>query len=180
MGANGSNGAQGVSVTVASVTVNPDGPCPNGGIRVTSVSGVNFLCNGLNGTGGGPDVDDTAWQTPTPTVTTLPTSTLTQVAHLALPQGVWALVAKAQANGGAAADCFLMPHSDIPGTLPGDTTPALDETTVNPSAGPVSLVLTGLLDTMTNNDGADVLCASTGAVVFSRAKIVAHQASELH
>jgi hypothetical protein len=184
VGPQGPAGTNGQGVTVAMVTVNPDGPCPNGGIKVTSASGVNYVCNGLNGlngTGGGADVDDTAYETPTPTVSLLQTSALTKVASLVpLPKGVWTLVGKAQANGGSATDCFLMPHSDIAGTLPGDTSPALDETTVNPSAGPVALVLTGLLDTMTNNDGADLLCASTGAVAFSHAKIVAHQASELH
>lgn len=183
-GPQGPAGKDGQGVTVSVVPASVDSPCTNGGIKVTSASGVNFVCNGLNGlngTGGGADVDDTAYETPTPTVTTLQTSTMTKVASLVpLAQGVWTVVAKAQANGGSAADCFLMPHSDVSGTLPGNTSPALDETNVNPSAGPVALVLTGLLDTTTNNDGADLLCASTGAVVFSHAKIVAHQASELH
>jgi hypothetical protein len=47
----------------------------------------------------------------------------------------------------------------------------------------LALVLTGLLDTSGTNDGADLLCTGTGGtgvLVFSQAKIVAQQASQLN
>jgi hypothetical protein len=91
------------------------------------------------------------------------------------------VIAKAHANGGVNAYCFLMPHSDTPGALPGDTSVALDETGVTIPNGPAAVVLTGLLDTSGTNNGADLLCfGSGGAVVFSQAKIVAQQASQLN
>jgi hypothetical protein len=89
--------------------------------------------------------------------------------------------AKAHAEGGSNAYCFLLRHSDAVGALPGDTSVALDETSVTILLGPAALVLTGLLDTSGTNDGADLLCTGTGgAVVFSQAKIVAQQASQLN
>lgn len=122
------------------------------------------------------------YQTPTPTLQQIfPVYFLTLVASLPLPPGSWSVIAKAHADGGVNAYCFLMPHSDTPGALPGDTSVALDETSVTILTGPASLVLTGLLDTSVNNDGADLLCTGTGgSVVFSQAKIVAQQASQLH
>jgi hypothetical protein len=104
------------------------------------------------------------------------------VASLApLPPGFWSVLAKTHADAGVNAYCFLMPHSDTPGASPVDTTVALDETSVIIPNGPAALVLTGVLDTSGTNDGADLLCTGTGgAVVFSQAKIVAQQASQLN
>jgi hypothetical protein len=120
-----------------------------------------------------------SYQTPTPTATPISTTGMTTVASLVFVQpGFWSVLAKADANGGTAVDCFLMPHSATQSYA--DTSVALDETTVNPSAGPTAVVLPGLLDTTGLNNGADLLCASTGAVVFSHAKIVAHQASDIN
>jgi hypothetical protein len=89
--------------------------------------------------------------------------------------------AKAQASGAVNAYCYLMPHSDTPGASPTDTSVALDETSVTILDGPAALMLTGLLDTSGTNNGADLLCTGTGATaVFSQAKIVAQQASQLN
>jgi hypothetical protein len=86
--------------------------------------------------------------------------------------------AKAQASGAVNAYCYLMPHSDT--TPPTNTTVALDETGVFILNGPAALVLTGLLDTSGANNGADLLCTGTGATaIFSQAKIVAQQASQI-
>jgi hypothetical protein len=68
---------------------------------------------------------------------------------------------------------------------PADTSVALDETSVTIPSGSaaLALVLTGLLDTSGTNDGADLLCTGTGGtgvLVFSQAKIVAQQASQLN
>jgi hypothetical protein len=56
-GDTGSTGAAGQSVTSAAEA--PGANCANGGVRYTSASGVNYVCNGSNGTGG----SDTAAQT---------------------------------------------------------------------------------------------------------------------
>ena len=134
---------------------------------------------GANGTNGTVSV----YQTPTPAFQqNFQVSMLTTVASLApLPPGLWSVMAKTHAVGGVNAYCYLMPHSDTPGASPVDTSVALDETGVNILDGPAALVLTGVLDTSGNNNGADLLCYGTGgAVVFSQAKIVAQQASQLH
>jgi hypothetical protein len=136
--------------------------------------------NGSNGT-------VSVYQTPTPAFQqTFQVFQLTPVASLVpLPPGFWSVIAKAQASGGVNAYCYLMPHSDTLGAMPRDTSVALDETSVTmpPNAnGLAALVVTGLLDTSVNNiDGADLLCTGTGgAVVFSQAKIVAQQASQIN
>jgi hypothetical protein len=48
-GANGTNGKDGVSVTGAAASA---GECPAGGVKYTSASGSNAVCNGKNGTTG--------------------------------------------------------------------------------------------------------------------------------
>jgi hypothetical protein len=135
---------------------------------------------GANGTNGTVSV----YQTPTPVFQQIfQVNQITPaVASLPLPPGQWSVIAKAHADLGSRAYCFLMRHSDTAvGALPGDTSVALDETGVTILDGPAALVLTGLLDISGTNDGADLLCTGTGgAVVFSQAKIVAQQASQLN
>lgn len=149
--------------------VGPQGP--------TGPTGPQGLA-GANGTNGTVSV----YQTPTPAFQqTFQVLMLTKVANLPLPPGFWSVTAKAHADLGSNAYCYLMPHSDVPGALPGDTSVALDEASATILTGPASLALTGVLDTSGNNNGADLLCTGTGgAVVFSQAKIVAQQASQLH
>jgi hypothetical protein len=50
-GATGSNGANGTSVTGTPVAVGQEG-CVAGGVKYTSASGPNVVCNGKNGTNG--------------------------------------------------------------------------------------------------------------------------------
>jgi hypothetical protein len=178
-GADGAAGAQGPAgapgapgATGAAGATGPQGP--TGPTGPQGPAGTN----GSNGT-------VSVYQTPTPAFQqTFQVNQLTPaVASLVpLPPGHWSVIAKAQAVGGSNAYCFLMRHSDTAvGALPGDTSVALDETGVTILTGPAALVLTGLLDISTSNDGADLLCIGTGGpVVFSQAKIVAQQASQLN
>jgi hypothetical protein len=53
-GATGGTGAGGVAGTGVTVVTEPSGAnCTNGGYRLTSATGVAYVCNGTNGTGGG-------------------------------------------------------------------------------------------------------------------------------
>ena len=53
-GATGGTGAGGVAGTGVTVTDEAAGAnCPNGGYRLTSATGIAYVCNGSNGTGGG-------------------------------------------------------------------------------------------------------------------------------
>jgi hypothetical protein len=110
-----------------------------------------------------------------------PVYALTPVASLVpLPPGSWSVIAKVHAEQASIAYCYLMRHSDTLAAL-ADTSVALDETSVTIVTGPAAPVLTGVLDISGTNDGADLLCTGTGGVaVFSQAKIVAQQASQLN
>ncbi|HEV3374948.1 MAG TPA: hypothetical protein VG051_04535 [Candidatus Acidoferrum sp.] len=177
-GLTGATGAPGTPGTPgAAGPVGPQGP--TGPTGQQGPAGPN----GSNGT-------VSVYQTPTPTPQTFQVIQLTPVASLkSLPPGFWSVFAKAQVSGVVNAYCFLMPHSDAPGASPTDTSVALDETSVtipSGSSGPaaaLAVVLTGQLDTSGTNDGADLLCTgtgNTGVLVFSQAKIVAQQASQLN
>lgn len=54
VGTPGASGASGVAGTGVTVVNEPSGAnCANGGYRLTSATGVAYVCNGTNGTGGG-------------------------------------------------------------------------------------------------------------------------------
>lgn len=187
-GVAGTNGTNGIGVTVSAVSANPDGPCPAGGIKVNSATGVNYVCNGVkgtNGTGGGSaDLDDDAYQTPSQTSTAQDrnVTTLTTVARLPLPPGSWTVTAKAQATGASVVDCLLMPHSVSGAVVPGNRAAALDEITINAASGPAAVVLAGLLAADLDIDGVDLDCTTGSAVpvIVSQARILAHGAANLH
>jgi hypothetical protein len=53
-GPSGATGSAGVAGTGVTVVAEPSGAnCTNGGYRLTSSTGVSYVCNGSNGTGGG-------------------------------------------------------------------------------------------------------------------------------
>jgi PEGA domain-containing protein/collagen triple helix repeat protein len=134
---------------------------------------------GANGSNGTVSVYQTPTSAPQPNFSI---SGLTPVASLVpLPPGSWSVIAKVHAEQASIVYCYLMRHSDTLAASPGDTSVALDETSVTILTGPAAPVLTGLLDISGTNDGADLLCTGTGgAAVFSQAKIVAQQASQIN
>jgi collagen type I alpha len=173
-GLTGPAGAQGL--TGPAGAQGPAGPVgPQGPTGPTGPQGPAGA-NGSNGT-------VSVYQTPTPAPQpNFSISGLTTVASLVpLPPGSWSVIAKVHAEQASNAYCFLMRHSDTLAASPGDTSVALDETSVTILTGPAAPVLTGLLDISGTNDGADLLCTGTGgSAVFSQAKIVAQQASQLN